>query len=44
MALLAQAAFDQMRQRPCQPFCHLDATHLAREIIGALEGDVRVKP
>jgi hypothetical protein len=43
MALLAQAAFDQMRQRPCQPFCHLDATHLAREIIGALKGDVRVK-
>jgi hypothetical protein len=43
MALLAQAAIHQMRQRLGQPFCHWDATHLARDIFGALEGDVRVK-
>ena len=43
MALLAQAAIHQMRQRLGQPFCQWDATHLARDIFGALEGDVRVK-
>jgi hypothetical protein len=42
MALLAQAAIHQMRQRLGQPFGQWDATHLAREIFGALEGDVRV--
>ena len=43
MALLAQAAIHQMRQRLGQPFCQWDAAHLARDIFGALEGDVRVK-
>jgi len=43
MALLAQAAIHQMRQRLGQPFCRWDATHSARHIFGALEGDVRVK-
>lgn len=43
MALLAQAAIHQMRQRLGQPFSHWDATHLAREIFGSLEGDIRVK-
>jgi hypothetical protein len=43
MALLAQAAIHQMRQRLGEPFCHWDAAHLARDIFGALEGDLRVK-
>ena len=43
MALVAQAAIHQMRQRLGEPFSHWDASHLAREIFGALEGDVRVK-
>jgi hypothetical protein len=43
MALLAQAAIHQMRQRLGQPFCHWDSTHLAKDIFGGLEGDVRVK-
>jgi hypothetical protein len=43
MALLAQAAIHQMRQRLGQPFSNWHATHLAREIFGALEGDVRVE-
>ena len=43
MALVAQAAIHQMRQRLGEPFSQWDASHLAREIFGALEGDVRVK-
>jgi hypothetical protein len=43
MALVAQAAIHQMRQRLGQPFSQWDASHLARELFGALEGDVRVK-
>jgi hypothetical protein len=43
MALLAQAAIHQMRQRLGQPFSQWDATHLAKEIFGSLEGDVCVK-
>jgi hypothetical protein len=42
MALVAQAAIHQMRQRLGSPFSHWDAAHLAREIFGALEGDLRV--
>jgi hypothetical protein len=42
MALVAQAAIHQMRQRLGRPFSHWDAAHLAREIFGALEGDLRV--
>jgi hypothetical protein len=43
MALVAQAAIHQMRQRLGELFSQWDASHLAREIFGALEGDVRVK-
>jgi hypothetical protein len=43
MALVAQAAIHQLRQRLGEPFCTWDATHLARHIFGAIEGDVRVK-
>ena len=43
MALLAQAAIHQLRQRLGHPFSHWDATHLARAIFGGLEGDVRVQ-
>jgi len=43
LALVAQAAIHQMRQRLGEPFSQWDASHLAREIFGALEGDVRVK-
>jgi hypothetical protein len=43
MALVAQAAIHQMRQRLGEPFSHWDVSHLARDIFGALEGDVRVK-
>jgi hypothetical protein len=43
MALLAQAAIHQMRQRLGSPFSHWDATHLATDLFGALEGDLRVK-
>jgi hypothetical protein len=43
MALVAQAAIHQMCQRLGEPFSHWDASHLARDIFGALEGDVRVK-
>src|SRR5262249_40140906 len=42
MALVAQAAIHQMRQRLGSPFSRWDAAHLAREIFGALEGDLRV--
>jgi hypothetical protein len=42
MALVAQAAIHQMRQRLGSPFSQWDAAHLAREIFGALEGDLRV--
>jgi hypothetical protein len=43
LALLAQAAIHQMRQSLGEPFCHWEAPHLAREIFGALEGDLRVQ-
>jgi Transposase DDE domain len=43
LALLAQAALHQLRQRLGEPFCHWDATHFARHLFGGLEGDVRVK-
>jgi hypothetical protein len=42
MALAAQAAIHQMPQRLGSPFSHWDAAHLAREIFGGLEGDLRV--
>jgi len=41
MALAAQAAIHQLRQRLGSPFGQWDATHLARNLFGGLEGDVR---
>ncbi len=43
MALLAQAAIHQLRQRLGKPFCQWDAFHLARDLFGRIEGDLRVK-
>jgi hypothetical protein len=42
MALLAQAAVHQLRQRLGPPFAGWDATHLARNLFDGLEGDIRV--
>lgn len=43
MALLAQAAISQMRQRIGPPVADWDAEHLARDLFIGLEGDIRVK-
>jgi hypothetical protein len=43
MALLAQAAVYQLRQRLGQPVADWDALHLARNLFEGLEGDVRVE-
>lgn len=43
MALLAQAAIHQLRQRLGAPFNQWDSVHLARDLFGGLEGDVRVQ-
>ena len=43
LALVAQAALHQLRQRLGEPFCHWEATHFARHLFGGLEGDVRVQ-
>lgn len=43
MALLAQAALHQLRRRVGEPFSTWDAAHLARSLLGGLEGDVRVQ-
>jgi hypothetical protein len=42
MALLAQAALFQLRQRLGQPASTWDAAHLAKAIFQQLEGDVRI--
>jgi len=42
MALLAQAALHQLRCRLGEPFSTWDAAHLAKSLLGGLEGDVRV--
>jgi hypothetical protein len=42
MALIAQAAIHQLRQRLSQPYCKWDATRFAQHVLHALEGDVRV--
>jgi len=42
MALLAQAAVHQLRQRLGPPVADWDATHLARNLFDGLEGDIRV--
>lgn len=43
MALFAQAATYMLRQRIGSPFHKWDAEHMARNYLGALEGDIRVK-
>jgi hypothetical protein len=42
MSLLAQAVLHQLRCRLGPPFASWDATHLAKEVLQGLEGDVRV--
>lgn len=42
-ALVAQAAIHQMRQRLGEPFAKWDAAHLAKDLFGGIEGDIRVK-
>ena len=43
MALLAQAALAQLRRRLGEPFSAWDASHLAKSLLGGLEGDLRVR-
>jgi hypothetical protein len=43
MALIAQAAIDQLRKRLSTPAANWDAKHLATAYLGGLEGDVRVE-
>ena len=42
MALLAQAAIHQLCQRLGPPFDTREASHLARDLFGGLDGDLRV--
>ena len=42
MALIAQAAIYQLRQRLGQPVCDWDAAHLAQSLFNGLDGDIRV--
>ncbi len=42
MALIAQAAIHQLRQRLGEPFRSWDAAHLAKSLLNGLEGDIRV--
>jgi hypothetical protein len=42
LALLAQAAIHQFRQRLGPPFADWDATHFARNLFEGLQGDIRV--
>jgi hypothetical protein len=42
MALIAQTAIYQLRQRLSEPYNKWDATHFAKDIFHGLEGDVRV--
>jgi hypothetical protein len=42
MALIAQAAIHQVRQRLPEPYCRWDANHLAKDLFHRLETDVRV--
>jgi hypothetical protein len=43
MALLAQAAIYQLRQRLGPPVAQLDSPHLARNLFQGLEGNIRVE-
>lgn len=42
LALLAQTVIQQFRQRLGQPYRRWDSAHLAQNLFGGLEGDVRV--
>lgn len=42
MALIAQAAIHQLRQRLALPHIQWDASHLARDFFNGLDGDIRV--
>jgi hypothetical protein len=42
MALLAQAAICQLRQKLGSPFADWDAAHLAESLFRGIEGDIRV--
>jgi hypothetical protein len=42
MALIAQAAIHQLRQRLHKPIADWDANHLAKDLFQGLDGDVRV--
>ena len=42
MALIAQTALHGLRSRLGKPYSNWDATHLAKDLFFALEGDVRV--
>jgi hypothetical protein len=42
MALVAQAATHQLRQRLGEPFSDWDALHFAQNVLNGLDGDVRV--
>lgn len=42
LALLAQAALHQLRQRVGEPYQHWQAAHLAKSLLAGLEGDIRV--
>ena len=42
MALLAQGALAQLRQRLPEPMCQWSAKHFASEVLRGLDGDVRV--
>ncbi len=42
LALVAQAALSQLRQRLGDPYGRWEADHFARKLLGGLDGDVRV--
>jgi hypothetical protein len=42
MALLAQAAIHQLRQRLHEPVCDWDAAHMAKSLFNGVDGDLRV--
>ncbi len=43
LALVAQAAIHQLRQRLGEPYRQWDAPHFARDFFSGLEGDIRVR-
>jgi hypothetical protein len=43
LALLAQAALHQLRQRLGEPYVHWQASHLAKSLPSGLDGDVRAQ-